>query len=151
MRLPLILCGLFYCLQAAAGGLPAAGEARVLDYEQSILRYSAKDLDRSSGKKFLLFEIVEVINPRSIPLNFIVHYQKPGKEQLYLGSFALYPNNNPGRFIVATQRMIDGEGEVVLSLSPTEPEIQMESVRLLVGPVRLIDQLEPADSNHAQP
>src|SRR5690606_19464377 len=110
-----------------------------------------KDLDRSSGNKFLLFEIVKVINPRSIPLNFIVHYQKPGKEQLYLGSFALYPNNNPGRFIVATQRMIDGEGEVVLSLSPTEPEIQMESVRLLVGPVRLIDQLEPADSNHAQP
>ena len=148
MRLLLILCIFVYCLQAAAGGLSSVRDTRVMDQQQATLRYSGKNLDRSSGDKFLLFEVIEVINPQAIPLNFLVHYQKPGKEKIYLGSFALYPADNPGQFIVATRGIVSDEGEVLLSLSPESPA---DTVRLSIGPVRLVDQLKSPDQNHVLP
>jgi hypothetical protein len=142
-RLLLLLCGLFYGLHTTGGGLPPmADEMKTVDAAHPTTRYDAEDLDRSSGDKFLLFEIVEVINPHTIPLAFSVHYHPPGRERIHLGGFALFPADNPGRFIVATQGKVERSGEVLLTLEPLEPAEGAQTVKVRLAPVRLIETLE---------
>lgn len=68
------------------------------------------------GYKFVQVEVTEVVNPKKYPLTFEVRYQAKNDEKTYLGSFSLYPNDNPGKFIVATQGKVKNEGAIVLSL-----------------------------------
>jgi hypothetical protein len=66
--------------------------------------------------KFLEIEVVNVINPNNIPIQFEVYYQVENRDKILLGTFSLYPPDNPGKFIVATQGKIKPEGELTLSL-----------------------------------
>jgi hypothetical protein len=66
--------------------------------------------------KFLEIEVVNVINPNKIPVQFEVYYQVENRDKILLGTFSLYPPDNPGKFIVATQGKIKPEGELTLSL-----------------------------------
>lgn len=72
--------------------------------------------DEAEASKFVQVDVAEVVNPRKYFLSFDVHYQPKGGEKIYLGSFSLYPSDNPGKFIVATQGKVRGEGKVILSL-----------------------------------
>jgi hypothetical protein len=66
--------------------------------------------------KFVQVEVAEVQNPKRYSLSFKVYYQPNNNENIYLGSFSLYPADNPGRFIVATQGKLRNEGAIVLSM-----------------------------------
>lgn len=68
------------------------------------------------GYKFVQVEVTEVLNPKKFPLTFEVRYQSKSDVKTYLGSFSLYPSDNPGKFIVATQGRLKDEGAIVLSL-----------------------------------
>jgi hypothetical protein len=61
-------------------------------------------------------EVVEVLNPKKYALTFEVHYQPKSNTKIYLGSFSLYPADNPGKFIVPTQGKVKNEGAIVLSM-----------------------------------
>lgn len=54
-------------------------------------------------KKFVKIEVVTVVNPRKIPLAFEVHYQPVKGKPFLLGTFSLFPPDNPGDFIIATE------------------------------------------------
>src|SRR5437016_207434 len=66
--------------------------------------------------KFVQIEVTKVLNPKKYPLTFEVRYLSKSNEKTYLGSFSLYPSDNPGKFIVATQGKLKDEGAIILSL-----------------------------------
>jgi hypothetical protein len=66
--------------------------------------------------KFVQVEVAEVVNPKKYALTFEVHYRPKSNAKIYLGSFSLYPADNPGKFIVAMQGKVKDEGAIVLSM-----------------------------------
>src|SRR5437016_7600479 len=56
-----------------------------------------------AGCKFVEVEVAEVRNPQRYTATFRVEYQTKPNEKINLGSFSLYPSDNPGKFIVPTQ------------------------------------------------
>jgi hypothetical protein len=72
--------------------------------------------DGVEGAKFVQVEVAQVLNPNKHALTFEVHYQPKGNVKIYLGSFSLYPADNPGKFIVPTQGKVKNEGAIVLSM-----------------------------------
>lgn len=127
-----------------AGGDPpsaVSGDA-ILRQNNLVLIYKLQSLDKSAGNKFVLVDISHVINPESIPLAFMLHYQSPGQEKFYLGSFALFPANNPGRFIVPTHGKVGQDGEVVLTMEPLQDQGAATSVRVHVREVKLTNHLD---------
>ncbi len=82
--------------------------------------------------KFVQAEVFAVTNPRQHSLTFQVHYQANSETPSYLGSFSLYPADNPGKFIVATQGKVKNEGSVILSLVRPEQSTESDSIRVAV-------------------
>lgn len=113
------------------------------DSAHPLKRFSAKALDRSKGEKFLLFDVFEVENPKAIPVAFTVYYRAAGQDRRYLGSFSLYPADNPGRFLVSTQGKIGKDGEVLLYLVSLDETESVESVHVKLREVTLVDRLDP--------
>jgi len=66
--------------------------------------------------KFVQVEVVEVQNPKQYTVTFKVEYQLKNAERVFLGSFSLYPSDNPGKFIISTQGNVRDQGAIVLSL-----------------------------------
>jgi hypothetical protein len=97
----------------------------------------AVELDQNTlqGRKFVQIEVTHVSNPRRIPLSFTVHFQPAQGEAIYLGSFSLFPPDNPGKFIVSTRGELKTGGTVTVNLVPLgdvsgEPEIRVQLKRL---------------------
>ena len=85
--------------------------------------------------KFVQIEVAKVFNPQKIPLSFSVHYQPVHGEKSLLGTFSLFPPDNPGTFIVATRGELQSGGMVIVSLVPLEhvgekAEIQVQLKRI---------------------
>ncbi|MCM3874456.1 MAG: hypothetical protein ND895_27510 [Pyrinomonadaceae bacterium] len=72
--------------------------------------------DNVETARFVQVEVAEVLNPKKYALTFEVHYQSESNTKIYLGTFSLYPADNPGKFIVPTQGNVKKEGAIVLSL-----------------------------------
>jgi hypothetical protein len=89
--------------------------------------------------KFVQVEVAEVINPKKYPVAFQVHYQTGNNERIYLGSFGLYPSDNPGKFIVATQGKLRNAGAIVLSLVVSENVDVTDTLRVGVKKLRLVN------------
>lgn len=66
--------------------------------------------------KFLQVEVSKVINPKKHSVTFELHYQTDSAEKIFLGSFGLYPSDNPGKFIVPTGGKVNQQGSIILSL-----------------------------------
>jgi hypothetical protein len=114
---------------ANGAGEPESGGARVaeetqagalhLDLANRTLVYpmapAALDPDKL---KFVRVEIDRLLNPGLIPIMFEVRYRPEQGAEVLLGTFAPFPPNNPGTFIVATQGRLQSGGAVLLSLVP---------------------------------
>lgn len=87
--------------------------------------------------EFVEVEIVSVHNPGLRALTFEVRYQPKAGEVEYIGSFSLYPADNPGKFIVATQGKLRGEGEVILTMRPVDLS-PADSIRVSARRIRFI-------------
>lgn len=94
---------------------------------------SMKDVEQS---KFVQVEIATVQNPRKQALLFEVHYQPTGNPKILLGSFSLYPLDNPGTFIVPTQGKLKNQGALLLSMTFVDKD-DKESVRIGVKKLQL--------------
>lgn len=142
MRLCLVIASVALgACPAVARGEPLAtpGEARSLTADRPELTYAVPCLERSTGDRLLSVDITAVRNPRSVDLAFQVHYRRPGAEQVYLGSFALFPPDNPGRFLVPTQGRVGRDGQIVISMEPIADQEAAGLVRVQVREVRLTD------------
>jgi len=88
--------------------------------------------------KFVQIEVTEVRNPKKYSLTFQVYFQSKSKEKVYLGSFSLYPPDNPGRFIVATQGKLKDQGAIIVSMVTPDKVDPGDTVRVAVKKVKLL-------------
>lgn len=102
--------------------------------EQSI----GQDLAAPSLKKFVQIEVTKISNPQLIPLSFTVNFQPIDGEQVYLGSFSLYPPDNPGKFIVATRGILATDGSVSVTLMPLQRIIEKQEIHVWVKPLEFL-------------
>ena len=86
--------------------------------------------------KFVQVEVAEVHNPQKYPVKFEVSYQPKDQEKIFLGSFSLFPPNNPGKFIVATQGKVKGEGKIILSMVTSEQAKASDTLKVGVKRIR---------------
>ncbi|HKV36765.1 MAG TPA: hypothetical protein VJP89_20665 [Pyrinomonadaceae bacterium] len=108
-----------------------------LDLNKPRIEQSIDSGDREvEGSKFVQVEVAEVHNPQKYPVKFEVSYQPKDQEKIFLGSFSLFPPNNPGKFIVATQGKVKGEGKIILSLVTSDAKAG-DTLKIGVKRIRL--------------
>jgi hypothetical protein len=98
------------------------------------------DLHDSDGgvSDFVEVRIVQVDNPRRIGVLFEVSFVPDSGTPVRLGSFSLFPPDNPGRFIVATQHRVRSAGSIVVSLRTVQPIDDSTPLAIGVGSIALI-------------
>jgi hypothetical protein len=87
---------------------------------RSVTKPIGPELADAASARFVEVDISEVENPKKIRLTFEVHYQSGSGERVQLGTFALFPPDNPGRFLVATKGRLRSGGAIVLSMVPLD-------------------------------
>lgn len=92
----------------------------------------------SKPYEFVQVEVATVTNPNQRPLTFEVRYQRNREEPTHLGAFSLYPSDNPGTFIVATQRKVGNEGTIILSLVRPPESSDVDRIRVGVKRIRFL-------------
>ena len=95
-----------------------------------------------ANAKFVQVEVTAVNNPRNLPARFDVFFQPREGEKIMLGSFSLYPPNNPGRFIVPTQGKVKGEGKLILSLAKPDQAAAGDMVQVKVKQLKLVADID---------
>ncbi|HET6670230.1 MAG TPA: hypothetical protein VFH15_08350 [Pyrinomonadaceae bacterium] len=88
--------------------------------------------------KFVKVEVVEVVNPKRHPISFQVYYRSATAD-VYLGSFGLFPADNPGKFIVATQNKVKNDGAIVLALVRPANVGADDTVKVGVRRIKLVN------------
>jgi len=91
--------------------------------------------------KFVQIEVNQVTNPKKHPLTFEVRYRPTSSNApIYLGSFSLYPSDNPGKFLVATQGKVNDGGAIILSLVTPDKIDSRDVIRVAVKPPKLLKE-----------
>ena len=88
----------------------------VLDIEQSSISIEVDRYGFTESNQFIEIEIVEVKNPDNYPVTFEVHKKGANQAKPQLGTFSLYPNDNPGKFIVAVGENIGNGDQLIIKL-----------------------------------
>lgn len=94
--------------------------------------------DRVEWAKFVQVEVAEVLNPKKYAVTFDVHYQTKNKEKINLGSFSLYPADNPGTFIVPTQGRVKNDGSITLTMVIIDKTDSADHVKVCVKKLKLL-------------
>lgn len=87
------------------------------------------ELADPAAQKLVQIEIVALHNPERKRVSFEVHYEPDDGERVLLGTFGLYPPDNPGKFLVATRGRLRREGAIVVSmqvLDEVEPDDELQ-------------------------
>ena len=137
----------------AAAGMVMAGnggadaqERHLLDLERTTYRQRlGPETAVPQMKKFVQVEVIQVENAQRIPLSFRVHYQPVQGDEIELGSFSLFPPDNPGTFILATRGTLRTGGSVRLTLTPVQPVDPDDEVRVWIAPLRFVKGIEQTD------
>lgn len=103
-----------------------------LDRREVIQAVGAEPDGAASAQKFIQFEISEVYNPKKLRLTFEVHYRTEDAEETLLGTFALFPPDNPGDFIVATRGELRNHGEIALSMQVLDDIAPEDELRVTI-------------------
>jgi hypothetical protein len=142
LRWSAVLCCLMFPSGAGSAGEPEAGGVRAseeaqaaalhLDLANRTLVYPmAPRIAAPEKLKFVQVEIDRLVNPGVIPIIFEVRYRPEAGAEVLLGTFAPFPPNNPGTFIVPTQGRLRSGGAILLSMVPlrqvrTQDELQVD-------------------------
>lgn len=94
------------------------GRGVVLTAEKNRLELPSVLLTGGRNKQFVRIDVRDVVNPDAVPLNFRVSFRPQGSESIHLGDFALFPADNPGRFIVPIAGRMRGPGSLLITLEP---------------------------------
>ena len=122
---------------------PSASQSRETLYyldlnNPSFTQPIQRGIDKAADARFVQVEVSEVQNPNKLALSFKVHYQSEDRSRVFLGSFSLYPADNPGKFIVATQGKVKDEGAVILEMSTPDQSSQKETVKVGIKRMKLV-------------
>jgi hypothetical protein len=120
----------------------AQGEGALyhLDFKNPSVQQAIETLGGSpQAYRFVQVEVAEVANPRNHPLSFEVRFQSKDGAMTFLGSFSLYPSDNPGKFIVPTQGRLKGEGAIILSMVTRDTIGGQDPTRVAVKRMRLVN------------
>ena len=90
--------------------------------------------------RFVQVEVIKVTNPQKRPAQFEVLYQPNDGEKILLGSFSLYPPDNPGKFIVPTQGKVKAEGKLILSLLKSDQVVPGDVVKVDIRPMKFVKE-----------
>jgi hypothetical protein len=138
-------CLLTALLQGAsvlAQSPPDAGESRpvqVIDLAHPSFAQPVNLADSDlAAFDFVQIRIVQVTNPQRVGVLFEVDFLPDGGSRVRLGSFSLFPPDNPGQFIVATQHRVRSPGSIVVSLHTAQPVDPSTPLAIGVGSVALI-------------
>lgn len=91
------------------------------------------------GYKFVQIEVAEVTNPKRHPLTFEVRFQSKENVTAFLGSFSLYPSDNPGTFIVPTLGKLKDEGAIILSMVTPDMVGEQDTVSVAIRKMKLVN------------
>jgi hypothetical protein len=95
---------------------------------------------QAESAKFVQIEVADVLNPKRYALTFEVHYQPTSTAKIYLGSFSLYPADNPGTFIVPTQGKVENSGTIVLSMVIADKVNTGDPVKVRVKKIKFLKE-----------
>ena len=113
------------------GSDSAAVKAYTLDLTRRSISQAIDDnVAAPHTRKFVKIDVTNVFNPHMIPLSFNVHYRTLQGEERLLGTFSLFPPDNPGSFLVATQGQLKTGGAVIVSLIPLEQTDMPKELRI---------------------
>jgi hypothetical protein len=88
--------------------------------------------------KFVQVEVTQVTNPRMHPLTFEVRYRSRDSVTTFLGSFSLYPSNNPGKFLVATQGKVRDAGVIIVSMVTSDKTDSTDVIKVSIKSPKLL-------------
>jgi len=100
--------------------------------KRSVTQAIGPELADATTQKLVQVEITGVTNRKLIPISFDVQYLPDKGEKVLLGTFALYPPDNPGRFIVPTGGRLRSNGKIVLSMTTLAETAADDEVRVEV-------------------
>ena len=121
------------CFHARAGNndhSPIGKEYELDLTTQSVVHSIDPGIAAPQTKKFVQIEVTKVINPKKVPLSFTVHYQPVEGRKFFLGIFSLFPPDNPGNFLIATQGKLQRNGVLIVSLMPSEEWHDLDILRV---------------------
>jgi hypothetical protein len=152
-RLLTLACVLALWACASAGheagmdndGTPEPGKrALVLDLDhREVVQAIGPEVADPARQKFVRVQVTDVHNPRRLRLSFEVRYRVEGREDVFLGSFALYPPDEHRGFIVATRGELRREGAVVLAMQVLDEVEPGDELRLTVKPLSFLEDHPP--------
>lgn len=105
---------------------------------RTAVRTVDQEITAPQAKKFVQIEVADVFNPQRIPLTFNVYYQATHGEKSLLGTFSLFPPDNPGTFIVATRGKLQRGGLIIISLVPLEQADEEAEIRVQLKRISFI-------------
>jgi hypothetical protein len=91
-----------------------------------------------SDRKFVKVVVRDVVNPRRLELVFEVHFRGDAGNLAFLGTFGLFPSDNPGTFIVPARGLLREGGEVLVTLK-LPPDSQTDDVSVSLGAITFED------------
>ena len=100
----------------------------------------SSDLRSPETYKFVEVVVTEVVNPKQYAVSFEVNYRPPNGEKIFLGTFSLFPADNPGTFIVPTQGKLKSGGELILSLIVPDDVRDTENISITTKKMRLREE-----------
>jgi hypothetical protein len=86
----------------------------------------------AEGRKLIEIEIAEVVNPQRIRVSLEVHH-RIGQDEVLLGTFGLYPPDDPGTFLISAKAPLPAEGSLVLTLQVLDEVSPEDRLRIGVG------------------
>ena len=94
-------------------------------------------LGEAEKYKFVEVTVVSVENPRLHSISFDVNHIAPNAETTFLGTFSLFPADNPGKFIVPTKGKLAAGGRLILSLRLPAEVRDDDPIRITANEMRL--------------
>ena len=140
MRAGVLIAGLQLIVLLAMAGCIARAEEMTLNLSRPVLSVPVAELDRSTGDRFVFVDVAEIKNPDAFSLSFKVDYEPTEGEAIYLGSFAPFPADRPGRFIVPTQGLVRDRGRILVSLDLSDQEAVPEILEARIREMKLTDR-----------
>ena len=145
-----VVCGLLVLACGSAGSLaqprvePAAsaphGRVLLLDLRnRDVVQPIGPAMAAPEKQKFVQVEIAEVFNPAGIRVAFDVDFQPAGGEKIRLGTFTIFPLDNPGTFLVATQGRLRAGGSIVVSMVVLDAIGPQDELRVKLRGISLRD------------
>ena len=140
LLLLLLSCAICSCAKSSAGGDHPPAVVQIVSMQQPEARRVVSG-ESMTEQKFVQVQINQVDNPNLVRLSFVVHFEPDDGDSVTLGSFALFPPDNPGSFIVATQGKVNSDGRIIVSIKSLDDSSALQAVKVQIDSIKLVDSI----------